>query len=119
MSVILQLSPITIAQGYDNFTLTSMTLTNSGDETASYVKLKVVDSTVFDQLKIYCRDCSGSAIAYISCLNTYTTWCVRNNTNTSISFPAGTTKTVYLNGYVKDSAPIETHNLTCHFQYVV
>ena len=112
MTVLLQLEPLTISQGYDNYEA-SLGVINSGDENVTSVKIKVVDSSVFEHCKVWISS------AYYSCLNVFNYGILRNTTDSNYLFPAGTTKDVQFQIYINDDAPIQQHQIVCYWQYIV
>lgn len=113
MSVILQLSAVTWAQGYT--AITTMNMTNSGNENAQNVNLKVTDSAIFTDLRVLC------AGGYSICLNIFSTGNLRFYVGSvyTAQLPASSTKTFKLSPNVKAAAPIQVHNLSCDFTYAV
>jgi hypothetical protein len=116
MSVIIQLATFTAAQGwYGTF---YNNVTNSGNENVENIKLKVVDSAVYNTLTIV--DHNGT---FRNCLNSFNDEFLRifdlSGAEYSAKLAAGTTKRVRFTMNIKAAAPVQVHNLTCDFTYTV
>ena len=106
MSVIITIADKNWTQGYTTGTI-YVPFTNSGTESVKNVRLKVVDSVVFQTLQQF----YGSS--WYSCLNTYGDFL----NFTGGTLPAGQTKSAQLRAVIKAAAPIQTHNIQCFFGY--
>lgn len=111
MSVILKLENFTATQGWSNANY-ALDIKNEGDENVEDVKLKVIDSSVFDNVE-YRYDAYGHKC---NCLNVFGSGYIFPNTAT---IPAGGTRTDMFLIVVKAAAPIQIHNLQCDWQYAV
>lgn len=111
MTVILKIVDVPLmSQGWTG--ALDVKLENSGDENVKQVKIKVVDSVIFTDIKVY--DGGG----YRTCLNVFNTNWVENRDDGNYNFPAGTEKKIRLLPTIKDDAPVEVHDVETHFQFV-
>ena len=106
MSVILQIANFAASRSWSGYP--TLAITNSGDENAKNLYLKVTDSSVFTVLKHHHQ------YGYSNCLNVFGSAYVW-----PLNFAAGTSVDVIFNTTIKGDAPIQVHHLTCDFQYEV
>jgi len=104
MSVILQLESKIWSQGYPTGIIW-LGVTNSGNEGASNIRLKVTDSVVFTSIDAF------ASSSWRSCLNTFAGYLNCG------AVGAGQTKDAQFRIVIKGNAPVQVHNIPCDFQY--